>query len=57
MKELLEKICAEMEAFKTDARLQLEKGNKSAGMRARKTSLSLEKKLKEFRRESVAAGK
>ena len=57
MKELLEKICAEMEAFKADARLQLEKGNKSAGMRARKTSLSLEKKLKEFRRESVAAGK
>ena len=57
MKELLDKINASIEAFKTDASLQLEKNNKAAGTRARKTSLELEKLLKEFRKVSVEAGK
>mgnify|MGYP001068591216 CR=1 FL=1 len=34
MKELLEKMYAEMDAVKTNAQLQHENGNKAAGMRA-----------------------
>ena len=52
MKELLEKMYAEMDAVKTNAQLQHENGNKAAGMRARKASLNLEKLLKEFRKAS-----
>lgn len=57
MKELIEKINAEFEVLKTDAELQLEKGNKAAGTRARKSTLSLEKLLKEFRKASLEASK
>lgn len=57
MKELLEKINAEFEAFKTDSDLQAEKGNKAAGMRARKAALELTKLLKDFRKISVEESK
>ncbi|REC60527.1 histone H1 [Chryseobacterium pennae] len=57
MKELLEKINAEFETFKTDSDLQLEKGNKAAGTRARKAALELSKLLKDFRKVSVEEGK
>ena len=57
MNELIEKINAGIEAFKADAELQSEKGNKAAGTRARKTSLELEKLLKEFRKASLEASK
>jgi len=57
MEELLSKIKAEFEALITDANLQIEKGNKAAGTRARKSSLDLEKLLKEFRKASLAASK
>lgn len=57
MEELLKNIYAQMDAFKTDAELQLSKGNKAAGIRARKASLALEKLMKEFRKVSVGAGK
>jgi hypothetical protein len=57
MKDLLEKISAEIETFKTDAEMQLEKGNKAAGTRARKSTLALEKLLKEFRKASLEASK
>lgn len=57
MKELIEKINASFEALKVDAELQAEKGNKAAGTRARKTSLELEKLLKEFRKASLDASK
>lgn len=57
MKELIEKIGAEFEAFRVDAELQTEKGNKAAGTRARKATLNLEKLLKEFRKISLEAGK
>lgn len=57
MENLLKNITAQMDAFKTDAELQLSKGNKAAGTRARKASLSLEKLLKEFRKVSLEAGK
>jgi len=57
MEELVNKIKAESEAFATDANLQVEKGNKAAGSRARKSSLDLEKLLKEFRKASLVASK
>lgn len=57
MKELIEKINAEFEAFKTDADVQAEKGNKAAGTRARKSTLTLEKLLKEFRKLSLDTSK
>lgn len=53
MKDLVAKINAEIEAFQKDLTNQVEKGNKSAGARARKSSLELGKLLKEFRKESV----
>ncbi|MBS7320559.1 MAG: histone H1 [Myroides sp.] len=57
MNELIEKINASFEALKTDAALQQENGNKAAGTRARKSSLELEKLLKEFRKASLEASK
>ncbi|MCS4239825.1 hypothetical protein M2306_001337 [Myroides gitamensis] len=57
MNELIEKINASFETLKADAELQVEKGNKAAGTRARKTSLELEKLLKEFRKASLEASK
>lgn len=57
MKELVEKIKAEMEAFCKDADAQLLKGNKAAGTRARKSALELSKMMKEFRKASIEASK
>lgn len=57
MNELVAKINEAYEAFAKDAALQVEKGNKAAGTRARKASLELEKLMKEFRKESLAASK
>jgi hypothetical protein len=57
MEELLNKVKAEFEAFGKDADLQAEKGNKAAGTRARKSSLDLEKLLKEFRKASLEESK
>lgn len=53
MKELIEKIQQTYDAFSTEAALQVEKGNKTAGTRARKASLEVEKLMKEFRKESL----
>lgn len=57
MKELLEKIEAEMAVFAKDAAAQIESGNKAAGTRARKASLEIEKKMKEFRKASLEESK
>lgn len=57
MKELVEKIKEQWGAFAENAELQVEKGNKAAGMRARKASLELEKLLKEFRKVSLEDSK
>lgn len=57
MQELIEKINASFETLKDDATLQIENGNKAAGTRARKSSLELEKLLKEFRKASLEASK
>jgi hypothetical protein len=55
--EVLAKIEAAYEAFVKDAKAQVEKGNKTAGTRARVASLELEKLMKEYRKESLAASK
>jgi hypothetical protein len=57
MKELVEKIHAEFETFKTESDSLVEKGVKAAGARARKATLELEKMLKEFRKVSIEASK
>ena len=57
MKELVDEIKAQMEAFSKDADAQVVKGNKAAGTRARKAALELSKLLKEFRKVSVAESK
>ena len=57
MKELIERINAEFEAFSKEAELQAEKGNKAAGTRARKSALELSKLFKDFRKISVEESK
>jgi hypothetical protein len=57
MKELVEKIAAAYEGFQKDAAAQLESGNKAAGARARKSSLEIEKLMKEFRKASLEVAK
>lgn len=57
MDELLQKIHEAFDAFAKDAKLQEANGNKAAGTRARKTSLSIEKMMKEFRKTSLEASK
>lgn len=57
MKELVDQIKAEYAAFVQNADAQVEKGNKAAGARARKAALNLMKLMKDFRKESVEAGK
>ena len=57
MKALVEKINANIEAFKANAEAQVVKGNKAAGARARKAALELMKDLKEFRKVSVDEAK
>ncbi|MDR1682482.1 MAG: histone H1 [Candidatus Symbiothrix sp.] len=44
-------------SFQKDAAANVENGNKAAGTRARKTSLAIEKALKEFRKQSIEASK
>ena len=57
MNELIAKIKEMSQSFFEDAELQSSKGNKAAGTRARKTSLELEKALKEFRKVSLEESK
>ena len=57
MKELVEKINAEVAEFAKNAEAQVVKGNKAAGARARKVAPALMKDLKEFRKVSVDAAK
>ena len=57
MKELMEKIEGLIADFNKDSVEQIEKGNKAAGTRARKSSLEIEKAMKEFRKASLEASK
>ena len=56
-KELVEKINAEIALFQENANLQVTKGNKAAGTRARKNALNISNLMKEFRKASVEAAK
>lgn len=55
MTDLLNQIENLTTSFLRDARSQLDKGNKAAGLRARRASLELEPLLKRFRKLSLAA--
>ncbi|MBD5223888.1 MAG: histone H1 [Bacteroidales bacterium] len=57
MKELFDNIQAKMIEFNKELNLNVNKGNKAAGARARKASLELEKLFKEYRKRSVEASK
>lgn len=57
MNELIAKVKELAAELVADAELQAEKGNKAAGTRARKASLTLEKVLKEFRKVSLEESK
>ncbi|MBR4037672.1 MAG: histone H1 [Tidjanibacter sp.] len=57
MKQLVEKINEQIAVFQKNAELQVEKGNKAAGTRARKAALEVSKLMKEFRKASVEAAK
>ena len=57
MKNLVENINSLIADVQKDASQQVENGNKAAGTRARKTSLAIEKALKEFRKVSIEAAK
>jgi hypothetical protein len=57
MKDLVAKINAEIETFKSESEAVAEKGVKAAGARARKSSLEIEKLLKEFRKVSIEESK
>jgi hypothetical protein len=57
MKDLVSKLRTDLDAFFTDTELQIEKGNKAAGTRARKASLEIEKAMKAFRKKSLEASK
>lgn len=54
MKDLVSKIIALGEEFRVNAEKNVT-GNKAAGVRARKISLELGERLKEYRKESVKA--
>ncbi len=55
MKELIGQLELKMTALLQNARSQMEKGNKAAGLRARRVSLDIEPLLKQFRKKSLAA--
>lgn len=57
MEELVNKINVLFAGFSKEAGAQVSSGNKEAGQRARKTSLEIEKLMKEFRKVSVSAAK
>ncbi|WP_144212973.1 histone H1 [Flavobacterium anhuiense] len=57
MKDLIARINAEIETFKNESESLSEKGVKAAGARARKSSLEIEKLLKEFRKVSIEESK
>jgi len=53
MKELIERLEQKTAELFRDARSQLDKGNKTAGLRARRTSLEMEPLLKQLRKMSL----
>lgn len=56
MKELIERITTSVAAFKNESEKEM-CGNKSAGVRARRISLDIERMLKEYRKQTIEATK
>lgn len=57
MKELFDSIQTQMGVLSVEMDNNVNKGNKSAGVRARKATLELEKLFKEYRKLSIEASK
>ena len=57
VKDVVEKLKAQFEAFVKDADALVNATNKAAGARARKVSLEIDKLTKEFRKKSIEATK
>ena len=57
IEKLLQEIRQTSEAHLSDGTLQSERGNKAAGLRARKASLELERLTKSFRKASLEVTK
>ncbi len=57
IEKLLKEISRESEALLINGTLQSERGNKAAGVRARKASLELERLTKAFRKASLETAK
>ncbi|MBP3356855.1 MAG: histone H1 [Rikenellaceae bacterium] len=57
MQNLVDSINEQITVFQENAVLQVAKGNKAAGARARKAALEIAKLMKEFRKASVEAAK
>lgn len=55
MELLIEQLSQKMDAFLKNANAQIQKGNRAAGLRARRISLDMEPMLKHFRKLSLAA--
>ena len=55
--KLVEELKAKFEAFTKDADALVNAGNKTAGARARKVSLEIDKLTKDFRKKSIEATK
>lgn len=55
MKELIDEISAQRESFRKNTKSQLDKSNKSAGLRACRATLDLEPLIKRFRKLSLEA--
>lgn len=57
MKELFGNIQSKMAELTKDMERNVQEGNKAAGVRARRTTLELEKMFKQYRKESIEAAK
>lgn len=57
MKELFGNIQSKMAELTKDMERNVQEGNKAAGVRARRTTLELEKLFKQYRKESIEAAK
>ena len=57
MKELFGNIQSKMAELTKDMERNVQEGNTAAGVRARRTTLELEKLFKQYRKESIEAAK
>ena len=57
MKELFDNIQSKMAELTKDMERNVQEGNKAGGVRARRTTLELEKMFKQYRKLSIEAAK